>query len=162
MSNIILILHNSYYKKTRLPPPKKIYLASILHSQSMVPCLTASPRTRGNCFCVSLPCQALHSKTGPVNFNHCQMPGTESLPLLLMPGALSLSPFGALMTACHLLFPGCSIYVCLLSQWDRKAPRPGNSKSHTFSIFREFRQGLGIQLVLITIYRVALCSDHRR
>lgn len=115
MSNIILILHNSYLKK-KPPPPKKnpVWHPFCTHRVWFLVSQPLQEQHEATVPCVSLPCQPLHSKTGPVNSNHCHMPGTESLPLLLMPGALSLSPFGALMTACHLLFSGCSIYVCLL------------------------------------------------
>lgn len=76
-----------------------MHLTSILYSQSMIPHLQtfhsaekAQKKGLKHSLCEStLPASVLLD--GPVNFNHYQMPGTESLPLLVMPGALSLSPF---------------------------------------------------------------------
>lgn len=89
--HIILILHKNQIQASRSP-----WLTSTLYSQSLTLHSAERPwQTNTPVFlpCVSLPCQPLHARPGQVHSNHHQMPETESLHLLPVPGALSLSPF---------------------------------------------------------------------
>lgn len=89
-SSIFSVTHSPYTaQQFKGKPELTLFPMSDIHSaltETMAGNYSSVP-------CESLPCQPLYAKPGQVDSNHHQMPETESLHLLPVPGALSLSPF---------------------------------------------------------------------